>query len=284
MAQELSGKVAIVTGGANGIGRAIVELFLEEGAKVVAADVDEAQGKGLVAQFGGAVRFRRTDVGNENDVQTLVEFAVSEFGGLHIMINNAAVSSALGPDFLDLDLTDFQRVMNVNVLGVMLGSQRAARHMAKNGGGSIINLSSIAATLAGYGPMTYRASKAAVVQFSKSIAIDLARYDIRVNCLVPGNIVTKILAGSLGSAVQNLSPEKFEELDRATRATMTASQPLKRQGLPRDVAYAALFYAGDRSLQVTGSVLPIDGGITAGDPVNHAGEILRLRAKVMGNG
>ncbi|TAK98466.1 MAG: SDR family oxidoreductase [Rhodospirillaceae bacterium] len=281
MNQELSGKVAIVTGGANGIGRAIVELFLEQGAKVVAADIDEAGGKELVAQLGGSVHFKRTDVASEADIQALVDYAVATFGGLHVMVNNAAVSSSLTPVFLDLDLKDFQRVMNINVLGVMLGSQRAGRHMAKNGGGSIINVSSIAGTLAGHGPMTYRASKAAVVQLSKSIAIDLAQYGIRVNCLVPGNIVTKILAASLGTAAEKMSPEKFERLDTAYRETMMAGQPLKRQGLPRDAAQAALFYAGDRSLQVTGTVLPIDGGITAGDPVNHVVRIMEARAKAM---
>jgi NAD(P)-dependent dehydrogenase (short-subunit alcohol dehydrogenase family) len=247
MAQELSGKVAIVTGGASGIGRATVELFVEEGAKVVIADVDGARGEEVAAKLGGAVAFKRTDVANAEEVQGLVDFAVARFGGLHVMFNNAGMSGSMGPRFLDDELTDFQRVMAVNLFGVMVGSQRAARHMAKNGGGSIINTSSIAALKAGVGVMTYRASKAAVIQFSKSIAIDLGEYGVRVNCIAPG-----------------LIPAGMTTYDVASVAR--AIQPLKRDGLPRDVANAALYLASERSAQVTGIVLTVDGGATVGPP------------------
>src|SRR6266702_3773205 len=163
MAAELSGKVAIVTGGATGLGRANVELFLKEGAQVVIADVNDTRGEELAKSLGKAVLFKQADVSNAEQVQALVDFAVARFGGLHIVVNNAGIGGATHQRFLDDDLQDFQRVIGVNLLGVMLGTQRAARHMARSGGGSIINNSSIAAIKAGFGVMIYRAAKAAVV-------------------------------------------------------------------------------------------------------------------------
>ncbi|MGB8366657.1 MAG: SDR family NAD(P)-dependent oxidoreductase [Rhizomicrobium sp.] len=277
MGPELSGKVAIVTGGASGIGRATVELFHKEGAKIVIADVDTARGEELAATLGEAVRFKRTDVAKADEVQELVDFAVAQFGGLHIMFNNAGVSGGHYPRFLDDELKDFQFVMGVNVLGVMLGSQRAARYMAKHGGGSIINTTSIAALLAGFGVMTYRASKAAVVQFSKSIAIDLAEYGVRVNCIAPGHIQTQMTS----YAAPGMAPEVVGRVRNAVSEVMMEMQPLKRQGTPEDVAQAALYLGSDRSAQVTGMVVPVDGGISVGDPVNHLAAITVARAKAM---
>lgn len=277
MGQELAGKVAIVTGGAGGIGRATVELFVREGAKVVIADVDVAAGEQLAASLGGQALFRRTDVAIAEEVQALVDFAVECFGGLDIMFNNAGISCAMFDRFLDDELADFHRVMGVNLLGVMLGSQRAGRYMARHGGGSIINNASIAAHNAGFALMSYRASKAGVVHFSKSIAIDLAEYGIRVNCLLPGHIVTELNS----FADPGSSPELAQRLQQALDPVWLSNQPLKRRGRPQDVAEAALYLASDRSAQVTGIVLPVDGGITAGDPVNHLNEIMKARARVL---
>jgi len=277
MGQELAGKVAIVTGGAGGIGRATVELFVREGAKVVIADVDVAAGEQLAASLGGQALFRRTDVAIAEEVQALVDFAVESFGGLDIMFNNAGISCAMFDRFLDDELADFHRVMGVNLLGVMLGSQRAGRYMARHGGGSIINNASIAAHNAGFALMSYRASKAGVVHFSKSIAIDLAEYGIRVNCLLPGHIVTELNS----FAEPGSSPEVAQRLQQALDPVWLSNQPLKRRGRPQDVAEAALYLASDRSAQVTGIVLPVDGGITAGDPVNHLNEIMKTRARVL---
>ncbi|MEX2257059.1 MAG: SDR family NAD(P)-dependent oxidoreductase, partial [Acidimicrobiia bacterium] len=136
MGQELSEKVAIVTGGAGGIGRAIVERFVEEGAHVVIADVDADAGAALASELGDVAAFHRTDVAEVDEVQGAVDAAVERFGGLHVMVNNAGISSSRRR-FLDDDLRDFERVMAANVLGVMLGCQRAARYMAEHGGGSI---------------------------------------------------------------------------------------------------------------------------------------------------
>src|SRR4030095_14666117 len=170
MAQELAGKVAIVTGGAGGIGRATAELFVEEGAKVVIADVDSESGEDVAAKLGEAVAFKRTDVASAAEIQGLLDFAVAGFAGLDVMFNNAGISGAMGLRFLDDEMKDFARVMAVNLFGVMVGSQHGARHMAKHGGGSIINTSSIAGINAGGGVMAYRASKAAVIHVTRSLA------------------------------------------------------------------------------------------------------------------
>ncbi len=265
MVNELSGKVAVITGGASGIGRGTVEKFLAEGAKVVIADIDGERGDALAAGLGDHACFQQTDVSEPDQVGALVSLAVQRFGGLDIMVNNAGVSGTMHRSFLDDDLADFQRIMAVNVLGVMLGTRDAARLMAVNGGGSIINLTSIGGIQAGGGVMTYRASKAAVIQFTKSAAIELAQYDIRVNCIAPGNIPTPLLA----SSAQNMTAEALERFTEAIRETMRADRPLQREGTPDDIAQAALYFAGDRSRYVTGTVLPVDGGTVAGKPIKR---------------
>jgi NAD(P)-dependent dehydrogenase (short-subunit alcohol dehydrogenase family) len=277
MGQELSGKVAIVTGAASGIGRASAELFVAEGAKVVMADVDSERGNEIAATLGATASFKRCDVSNADEVQALVDFAIEKFGGLHVMFNNAGMSGRMFNRFLDDDLQDFQRVTGVNLLGVMLGSQRAARHMAKHGGGSIINTASVAGLVAGYAVMTYRATKAGVIHFSKSIAIDLATYGIRVNCIAPGSIRTEMNSFT----PPGTSAEVAERVRQAVEPVMMSNQPLKRRGSPEDVAQAALYFASDRSAQVTGTVLPVDGGIVAGDPVDHLTQFMEARANAM---
>jgi NAD(P)-dependent dehydrogenase (short-subunit alcohol dehydrogenase family) len=247
MAQELSGKVAIVTGGAGGIGFATAELFVEEGARVVIADVDAERGQELTAKLGEAACFQRTDVARPEEIDALIERAVTGFGGLHVMFNNAGIAGSPGGRFLEDDLEDFERVMAVNLYGVMVGSQRAARHMVKHGGGSIINTASIAALMPGGGVTSYRASKAGVILFSRSIAIELGAHGVRVNCIAPGLITTGITSYDPEPVIRRL-------------------QPLKRRGTPRDVASAALYLASDRSAQVTGTVLPVDGGTSVGAP------------------
>jgi NAD(P)-dependent dehydrogenase (short-subunit alcohol dehydrogenase family) len=249
MGTELAGKVAVVTGGASGIGRATVELFVAEGAKVVVADVDVEQAEELVGALGDDAAFKRTDVASAGEIQDLVDFAVAHFGGLDVMFNNAGIGSGFAR-LLDNDLADFDRVMAVNLKGVIHGTQLAGRHMAEHGGGSIINTTSIAALTGGAGPLVYRISKAAMLQFSRSAAIDLADYGIRVNCIAPGHIATAITNYDMGSVIR-------------------LTQPLQRHGSPEDVANAALFLASDRAAQVTGIVVPVDGGTVAGPPVNQ---------------
>jgi NAD(P)-dependent dehydrogenase (short-subunit alcohol dehydrogenase family) len=260
---ELAGKVAIVTGGASGIGRGVVERFAGEGARIVIADVETDKGEALAATLGPDAYFRRTDVADPEQVGALVDTAVEKFGALHVMVNNAGISGTMHRRFFDDDLADFHRIMTVNVLGVMAGTRDAARHMADNGGGSIINVSSIGGIQAGGGVMTYRASKAAVIQFTKCAAIELAYHEIRVNAIAPGNIPTPLVAKSAA----NMDAEQLERFEAAIRETMRADRPLKREGTPEDVAEAALYFATDRSRYVTGTVLPVDGGTSAGKPI-----------------
>jgi NAD(P)-dependent dehydrogenase (short-subunit alcohol dehydrogenase family) len=259
MSEELAGKVAIVTGGAGGIGRGIVEQFVAEGAQVLIADVDEERGADLATELGASAAFQRTDVGDADDTQRAVDVAVERFGGLDVMVNNAGIS---GPRrrFLDDELGDFEAQMRVNVFGVMVGCQRAGRHMAEQGGGSIINTTSIGGINAGGGLITYRATKAAVIHMTRCIAIDLAPHGVRVNCVAPAHIPTNINAS----------------LDQS--AIVRRMQPLQRVGSPQDVANAMVYLASDRSAQVTGIVLPVDGGTTAGPPMTDIREFLRTDA------
>ena len=255
MPGELAGKVAVVTGGASGIGRATAELFVKEGACVVIADVNVDGGEDMANALGDAAVFKRTDVAEADEVQELVDFSVERFGGLNVMFNNAGISGT-PRRFLKDDFRDLRRVLDVNLLGVLLGTQRAARHMADHGGGSIINTTSIAGINAGPGFTSYRAAKAAVIHLTKSTAIDLAEHDVRVNCIAPAHIATPINTNYDVSQIVRLM------------------QPLQRNGTPEDVANAVLFLASDRSAQVTGIVFPVDGGTTAGPPPTQLKDVV----------
>ncbi|GAS92529.1 short-chain dehydrogenase [Mycolicibacterium brisbanense] len=257
---ELARKVAVITGGAAGLGEGLVRRFAAEGARVMIGDVEKDRGAALAAELGDGTSFLTTDVADPEQVGALIAAAVERFGGLDIMVNNAGVSGTMHRRFMDDDLADFHHVMGVNVLGVMAGTRDAARHMSAHGGGSIINLTSIGGIQAGGGVMTYRASKAAVIQFTKSAAIELAHHEIRVNAIAPGNIRTAIVAKSASAEDR----ERIEQFEEGIRAQMRADRPLKREGTVDDVAEAALYFAGDRSRYVTGTVLPVDGGTVAG--------------------
>ncbi|MBA55238.1 MAG: oxidoreductase [Pseudomonadales bacterium] len=244
----LTKKVAIVTGGASGLGLAIATRFVAEGSKVVIADIDQQAGEDLVARLGTNARFIKTDVSKPSDITSLVDFTIREFDGLDIMVNNAGISGKVYQRFLDDDLADFHKVIDVNLLGVMLGSQYAGSYMAAQGSGSIINISSIAGIKPGLPLISYRVAKAGVIHFTKSIARELGEYAVRVNCIAPGHIPA-------GQTFYDMS----EMVARV--------QPLKRQGAPMDVANAALYLASHLSEQVTGLVLPVDGGSCLGGPL-----------------
>ncbi len=274
MSQELSGKVAIVTGAASGIGEATAELFAQQGAQVVIADINAEAGEALAAKIGESALFKQTDVSNAEQVQALVDFAVERFGGLNIMFNNAGISGKQHPRLLDDDLSDFDKVIGINLFGVMTGTRCAAKHMSQNGGGVILNNASIAGILPGQALMSYRTSKAAVIHFTKCSAIDLAEYNIRVCGMAPGHIRTPLTAFS----IPGMTPEQMVKIREALAPVWDSNQPLKRHGSPADVAQSALFLCSDRAAQITGMVMPIDGGITAGDPVNHLQELFDARA------
>jgi NAD(P)-dependent dehydrogenase (short-subunit alcohol dehydrogenase family) len=193
------------------------------------------------------------------------------------MFNNAGISGAQYPRFLDDDLKDFHRVIDINLFGVMAGSRYAGQYMSKHGGGVILNNASLAGIVPGHALMTYRATKAAIILFSKSIAIDLAEYGIRVNCLAPGHIRTPLTS----FAMPGMTAEQVERVKQAVSPVMDSNQPLKRHGKPEDVAQSALFLCSERAAQITGVVLPVDGGLSTGDPVNHLQEIMAARAAAL---
>lgn len=276
MADELAGKTAIITGAARGLGAAMAELFVAEGARVVIADLRDEEGAALAGRLGRAARYRRCDVSLREDMEGLVDFAAREFGRLDAMVNNAGLTdNSFGP-LLDANFEGFETIMAVNVKGVMLGTQIAARHMAAQGGGAVVNVSSISGVRPGFGFFSYRASKAAVINFSQSAASELGEHLIRVNCICPGNIPTEM--GSYAHT-PGMSEEKARRIGEAIREARMGWQPLKRQGSPRDIAEAALFLAGDRSAQITGQVLSVDGGSAATDARSQIADIIAARAR-----
>lgn len=252
----LEGRIAIITGGAGGLGRASAELFVAEGARVVIADINQESGEELAAALGDSAVFKATNVGDRGQMKALVDFAVSHFGGLDIMFNNAGLSGQVHQRLMDDEFEDFEELMAINLLSVMTGSRYASQYMAVNGGGSIINTSSLAALNPGCPLLTYRAAKAGVIHFTKSIARDVAEYGIRVNCIAPGRVPANMT---------------FYDMSESIRK----NQPLQRQGEPRDVANAALYLASDLSLHITGTVLPVDGGANLGGPLDGGHQKVR---------
>jgi NAD(P)-dependent dehydrogenase (short-subunit alcohol dehydrogenase family) len=250
--QLLKDKVAIITGAASGIGKATSELFVAHGAKVVIADINEEQGNSLAESLGDAALFKYTDVANADHIQELVDFTVDEFGALDVMYNNAGISGKVCNSFLAEDFSDFERVISVNLFGTMVGCQCAGRYMAANGGGSIITTSSLAAMKPGLPIITYRAAKAGVMQVTQSIARELGVHGVRVNCISPGHIPAGMTFYDVSARIKQF-------------------QPLQRQGSPADVANAALYLASDLSAQVTGMILPVDGGTNVGTPIYTQG-------------
>ncbi|HEY8516325.1 MAG TPA: SDR family oxidoreductase [Candidatus Binatia bacterium] len=253
MAGRLENKVAVVTGGGNGIGRATVLRFLAEGARVVVADLNEETGQETLelarrAGAGDRVRFVRTDVAREADVEGAVRVATQDFGGIDVMFNNAGVAGAFGP-ITHLDADDWDYTFAVLVKGVFLGMKHAARAMKAQGtGGVILSTASIAGLSGGDGPQAYSAAKAAVINLTRAVAVELAPARIRVNAICPGGILTPLIHRGNPDAMRPLL-EKF--------------QPWPDAGEPENVAAAALFLASDEAAFITGEALVVDGGATA---------------------
>jgi NAD(P)-dependent dehydrogenase (short-subunit alcohol dehydrogenase family) len=276
MSDELAGKVAIVTGGASGIGKASVELFASEGAKVVVADIQVEGGEMLAKSLGQNVAFHRTDVTREAEIEGLVAFAIERFGGLDVMFNNAGGDRIVDIPFVDRDFSQFEKVMALNLLGPLLGMKHAARHMAKRGGGSIINTCSTGGIFPGIGIPFYRAAKAGLLQVSKSLALELSPQGIRVNCITPGPVTTDTFGTKLG-----ISGEKARQIEKVISEGLLDMQALKQPIRPSDIAQGALYLASERSSRVTGHNLVISAGNGLGDPVNHAEELNAAIAAAM---
>ena len=252
---RLEDKVAIVTGGAAGIGRAICEVFAEEGAKVVIGDIDAEGGRetvALIEDAGGSAAFVPTDVSQESQAQALVEKAVSEYGALNVLVNDAA--AFVFGKVQDVSDADWQRVLGVNVLGPSYMVKHALKPMKAAGGGSIVNIASVSSFIAQPAFVPYNTSKGALLQLTRCLAMDLAQDNIRVNCVCPGAILTQ--ATEQHRQFTGEDREKF--LSDAANSNF-----MKRFGQPKEIAYGALFLASDESSFMTGQPLIIDGGATA---------------------
>jgi len=252
---QLSGKVALITGGASGIGRATAELFVREGAAVVVADVNSAPGKAVadeIARAGGRTIFEPADVTLAADCRRLVERTIKEFGKINVLFNNAGIIRRA--TVLDLSEEDWDRVMAVNVKSIYLLSREVIPHMQKAGGGSIINTASGWGITGGAKAAVYCASKGAVVLLTKAMALDHGPQNIRVNCICPGDTDTAMLRGEAAQLGAN-QKEFFAD---------AAKRPLGRVGRPEEIAQAVLYLASDASSFVTGTALVVDGGGLAG--------------------
>ena len=258
MAGRLDGKVAVITGGVSGIGLGTVELFAAEGARVVAADIQDEKGRMLEQRFGGAVRYAHCDVTVEAEIAAAVGLAASEFGGLDILFNNAGISDSMRT-VAEIEAERWSWIFDVLVRGPALGIKHAAPLMLARGGGSIINTASIAGLQAGWGPMAYSSAKAAVIQLSRAAAAQLSPGRIRVNAICPGLIATSIFGASMG-----LPREVADQMAARIAETGGVAQPIPRAGVPEDIAQAALYLASDAASFVTGTHLVVDGGITVG--------------------
>ena len=253
---RLDDKVAIVTGGASGIGAGTVQKFVEEGAKVLIADLDEEKGSALAADLGDDTAFLRTDVSKEEDVAAMMAEATDRWGRLDCLFNNAGFGGALGP-ISSTTVDDYDLTMDVLVKSVFLGMKHAGPIMSEQGSGSIISTASVAGLMVGYAPHLYSVAKCAVIHLTKSVALELGESNVRVNAICPGFIATPLAAGR---------PDADESQIQQMRDAGATSQVMGRVGEPGDIANMALFLASDESQWMTGREWVVDGGFSAGRP------------------
>lgn len=259
MTGRLEGKIAVITGGASGIGAATAELFVREGAKVLISDIQDDMGKSLAARLGDAASYRRADVSKEEDVKSLIGHAVDQHGRLDVLFNNAGqvLSTAIG-GFEGTEMKDFDAIVSVHLRGVFLGHKYASPVMKAQKSGSIISTASIAGLLGNIGPHDYSVCKAAIIHMAKSAALELAPYKVRSNVVCPGAILTPIVIGKM------VSPNLLPQFGEFMKPRFERMQPIPIAGDPMDIAEGVLYFASDASRWVTGQWIAIDGGFTAG--------------------
>lgn len=254
MQGRLEGKVAAITGGASGFGAGAAHRFVKEGAKVVIGDIQVEAGQAIADEIGDACIFVKCDVTIEEDVSSLVDTAVSSFGQLDIMYNNAGVVGAVGP-IETTPADEWNKTMDIHVNGVFYGCKHAARVMTPRGTGSIVNMSSEAGISGGRGPHAYAAAKHAIIGITKNVAVELAQHNIRVNAISPTGMATAMVAALSGD---------MHDI-KGTEERLAAESPLKgRPGRAEDVVNAALWLASDESGYTTGHTLTTDAGRTIG--------------------
>ena len=258
MTDRLTGQVAVITGGASGIGEATVRKFVAEGSKVVIADMQSTKGEALAAELGDSTRFIRADVCIEDHVAAAVALAVDTWGRLDCLFNNAGFGGVSG-EIHETDMGEpYRRTVDAMLTGPIMGMKHVAPIMREQGSGSIVTTASIAGTGGGYGPHVYSAVKAAVINLTRSVAQELGPHNVRVNAVCPGFINTPIFLGH--TAHENDPAASLEAL----KEIAALSQPITRAGLPGDIANAVCFLASDESSFITGQPLVVDGGMTLG--------------------
>lgn len=258
MPNSFKDKVAVITGAASGIGLATLERFVEEGARVLAADVDEKAGRELESRCKGAVRFVACDVTDLAQLKLAVDSAAAHFGGVDILFSNAGRAGTRS-GIENFDAEGWDATHHLLLRSVVAGASYAVPHMKARGGGAIVSTSSITALQAGYGPMAYSIAKAGVLHFTKLAATELSAHNIRINAVVPGFIATSIFGQGLG-----MDAARSREIGEQVALRSGNTNPLGRAGLPRDIAEAVLFLSSDAARFVTGTHLTVDGGITIG--------------------
>ena len=262
---ELEGQVALITGGASGIGERSAELFVEEGAKVLIADMQEARGQALAERLGPNAIFQMVEVSQEDQVKAAIDAAVEKWGRLDCLFNNAGFGGVLGP-LDEVPVEEFDLTMNVLVRGVYLGIKHASPIMTAQGSGSIINTGSIAGLAAGRGPHTYSIAKAAVIHMTKVVAMQMAEHNVRVNCIGPGYIATPLSANTVG---------RSDDLIKERLPGYAGRQPIPRPGVPDDIAQLALWLASERSSFVTAQAMVVDGGVITGQKWSDQADVYK---------
>jgi NAD(P)-dependent dehydrogenase (short-subunit alcohol dehydrogenase family) len=267
---RLEGKVAAITGGASGIGAGTVRRFVEEGARVLIADLDQPKGDALAAELGASAAFLRTDVSKEDDIAAMLAETTDRFGRIDVLFNNAGFGGALGP-IESTSVADYDLTMDVLLKSVFLGMKHVAPLMKAQGSGSIISTASVAGIRAGNAPHLYSVAKCAVIHLTKTVALELGEHGVRVNAICPGFIATPLAFGR---------PDADESQIDQLRASGASSQVLGRVGEPLDIANMALFLASDDSEWITGQEFVVDGGFETGPPWSRWPKFARMERPI----